>query len=480
MNIKQSVSLLFILLCVSSSANALVKYRWKGVEKIASSPSEIISQVTGYCGFIPSRRQSQKMLGGKLGPRNSVIIDSAYYEGVGCSGDVLKEKPFRLRYYPFTCPTGQEFNVITQQCEDVQTPYCEQQSTIDAMSQYHDSCTAKGGTPKIFCDNNTQSFDADCELPDQPCDPDSDDWPACMDDDPEPDQCDSTSPDWVDSVGKCCNESNNYCDEKPPEPCTIFNSDAPHCQNDDDDIEPPTPDDDLEDPEFPDFPDTGGSGDSDIPEPPVEDETDANKAIKALNKDMNKQLTQINNDLNSNHKTSLEALGSLKSSLDLNTKSVVDGANHTASAVNSQTSVLTELGNKTNGLLKSINGLLKGGFDGLNESLEGLKDAFKVDPVAVNPKHLYESGDLSRLRSEVESLKSDYEAELRSMKSYFNFTSGVSSGDFNSHDLAFNWHGHAVTATNQVFVSMRDNAGIIAAVVLFGFGMAGIKEIMRA
>ena len=383
------------------------------------------------------------------------------------------------------CPDGEILDE-NGQCAPPPTPFCEEKSTIDAMSQYHDSCTAKGGTPKIFCDNNTQSFDADCELPDQPCDPDSDDWPACMDDDPEPDQCDSTSPDWVDSVGKCCNESNNYCDEKPPEPCTIFNSDAPHCQNDDDDIDPPTPDDDLEDPEFPDFPDTGGSGDSDgsgnsdIPEPPVDDESDANKAIKALNKDMNKQLTQINNDLNSNHKTSLEALGSLKSSLDLNTKSVVDGANHTASAVNSQTSVLTELGNKTNGLLKSINGLLKGGFDGLNESLEGLKDAFKVDPVAVNPKHLYESGDLSRLRSEVESLKSDYEAELRSMKSYFNFTSGVSSGDFNSHDLALNWHGHAVTATNQVFVSMRDNAGIIAAVVLFGFGMAGIKEIMRA
>ena len=77
-------------------------------------------------------------------------------------------------------------------------------------------------------------------------------------------------------------------------------------------------------------------------------------------------------------------------------------------------------------------------------------------------------------------MKSDYEAELRSMKSYFNFTSGVSSGDFNSHDLALNWHGHAVTATNQVFVSMRDNAGVIAAVVLFGFGMAGIKEMMRA
>ncbi|WP_255958781.1 hypothetical protein [Vibrio campbellii] len=130
--------------------------------------------------------------------------------------------------------------------------------------------------------------------------------------------------------------------------------------------------------------------------------------------------------------------------------------------------------------MKSINGLLKGGFDGLNESLEGLKDAFKVDPVAVNPKHLYESGDLSRLRSEVESLKSDYEAELRSMKSYFNFTSGVSSGDFNSHDLPLNWHGHAVTTKNQVFISMRDNASIIAAVVLFLFGIAGIKVIIRA
>ncbi|UTZ25277.1 hypothetical protein HB761_00100 [Vibrio campbellii] len=469
MNIKQSVSLLFILMSVSFSSNAENVYR---VYMVSWGDAPLKEGQIITDSYISSIRF----------PNFSNC--RAIFNRIECDHFPYSRRTEIGRMFRLTCPDGQELDPITGKCES--KPYCEEQSTIDAMSQYHDSCTAKGGTPKIFCDNNTQSFDADCELPDQPCDPDSDDWPACLDDDPEPDQCDSTSPDWVDSVGKCCNESNNYCDEKPPEPCTIFNSDAPHCQNDDDDIEPPTPDDDLEDPEFPDFPDTGGSGDSDgsgnsdIPEPPVDDESDANKAIKALNKDMNKQLTQINNDLNSNHKTSLEALGSLKSSLDLNTKSVVDGANHTASAVNSQTSVLTELGNKTNGLLKSINGLLKGGFDGLNESLEGLKDAFKVDPVAVNPKHLYESGDLSRLRSEVESLKSDYEAELRSMKSYFNFTSGVSSGDFNSHDLALNWHGHAVTATNQVFVSMRDNAGVIAAVVLFGFGMVGIKEIMRA
>ncbi|PQJ43146.1 hypothetical protein BTO00_14175 [Vibrio campbellii] len=463
MNIKQSVSLLFILMSVSFSSNAENVYRvymvsWGGAPL---KEGQIITD-----SYISSIRFS------------NFSNCRAIFNRIECDQSPYSRRTEIGRMNRLTCPDGQELDPITGQCEP--KPYCEEQSTIDAMSQYHDSCTAKGGTPKIFCDNNTQSFDADCELPDQPCDPDSDDWPACMDDDPEPDQCDSTSPDWVDSEGKCCNESNNYCDEKPPEPCTIFNRDAPHCQNDDDDIEPPTPDDDLDPPEFPDFPDTDGSGNSDIPEPPVDNESDANKAIKALNKDMNKQLTQINNDLNGNHEISMKALGSLKSSLDLNTKSVVDGANHTASAVNSQTSVLTELGNKTNGLLKSINGLLKGGFDGLNESLEGLKDAFKVDPVAVNPKHLYESGDLSRLRSEVESLKSDYEAELRSMKSYFNFTSGVSSGDFNSHDLALNWHGHAVTATNQVFVSMRDNAGIIAAVVLFGFGMAGIKEIMRA
>lgn len=474
MNIKQSVSLLFILLTVSSSAFS------KTIE-ITSISRDFIQGCSLSVGDVVDVDAYFSCVGSSY---DTSIIWACRRSGGSCVGGVRhenKDNAGSIRTNIYDIHGSYAVSVYYgYRLSEPPPPFCEEQSTIDAMSQYHDSCTAKGGTPKIFCDNNTQSFDADCELPEQPCDPDSDDWPACMDDDPEPDQCDSTSPDWVDSVGKCCNESNNYCDEKPPEPCTIFNSDAPHCQNDDDDIAPPTPDDDLEDPEFPDFPDTDGSGDSDIPEPPVDDETDANKAIKALNKDMNKQLTQINKDLNGNHEISMKALGSLKSSLDLNTKSVVDGANHTASAVNSQTSVLTELGNKTNGLLKSINGLLKGGFDGLNESLEGLKGAFKVDPVAVNPKHLYESGDLSRLRSEVESLKSDYEAELRSMKSYFNFTSGVSSGDFNSHDLALKWHGHAVTATNQVFVSMRDNAGIIAAVVLFGFGMAGIKEIVRA
>ncbi|ELI6426904.1 hypothetical protein RRM58_002151 [Vibrio harveyi] len=395
-----------------------------------------------------------------------------------------------------SCPSGEVLNPETGKCEEAPEPYCSKQDTINEMNRFKDSCFDKGAgwTPEISCSDANQNLEMSCNPPPpdpDKCEPGSPNFPACLDDDKK---CDESSPDWDANEGRCCNESNNYCDEKPPKPCTIFNRDEPHCKDDNDDVDPPTPDDDLDDPDFPDFPDDDGSGDPDVSEPPVNPENDANKAINELNKDLNKQLTRINNDLNNNHKESLTALGAVKSSLDLNTQSVLDGANHVADAVNSQTDVMTKLGNKSNEYLKSVNGLLKDGFDdlgrelgevgngidGIGETLKGLKDSLDVVPKTDGVVPLYSADALAGLRSEVETLKSDYEAELQKMKSYFNFSSSVSSGDFNAHNLELNWHGNAINKTNQVFVTMRDNAGIISAVVLFFFGMAGIKEIMRA
>ncbi|HHP0486564.1 TPA: hypothetical protein ACRZ4F_002998 [Vibrio harveyi] len=479
MNIKQSIALLLVLLSASFSANAENVYRVYAVTW-GGAPLKVGQIVTD--GYISSIKFSD------------FANCRAFLSTIEC------DRPWGARteigrINLLTCPDGQKIDPITGQCES--KPYCEEQSTIDAMSKYHDSCTAKGGKPQIYCDNNKGSFEASCDLPSELCTPDSPNFPACLDDgdgDGDKDKCDANSPDWDANEGKCCNESNNYCDEKPPKPCTIFNRDAPHCKDDNDDVDPPTPDDDLDDPDFPDFPDDDGSGDPDISEPPVNPEKDANKAINELNKDLNKQLTRINNDLNDNHKESLTALGAVKSSVDLNTQSVLDGANHVADAVNAQSDVMTKLGNKSNEYLKSINGLLKGGFDdlgdelgkvgngidGIGETLKGFKDALDVTPKTDGVVPLYSADALAGLRSEVETLKSDYEAELQKMKSYFNFSSGVSSGDFNAHNLELNWHGNAINKTNQVFVTMRDNAGIISAVVLFFFGMAGIKEIMRA
>lgn len=213
MNIKYLLSSLVILLSVSFSANAENVYRvymvsWGGAPL---KEGQIITD-----SYISSIRFS------------NFSNCRAIFNRIECDQSPYSRRTEIGRMNRLTCPDGQEIDPITGQCKS--KPYCEEQSTIDAMSQYHDSCTANGGTPKLFCDNNTQSFDADCELPDQ-CTPDSDDWPACKDDEPEPDpdQCDSSSPDWVDSVGKCCNESNNWCDEPvTDDSCTIFSRTGRH------------------------------------------------------------------------------------------------------------------------------------------------------------------------------------------------------------------------------------------------------------
>ncbi|MDF5599361.1 chemotaxis protein [Vibrio parahaemolyticus] len=394
-----------------------------------------------------------------------------------------------------SCPDGQNINPETGKCED--QPFCSQESTQQQMRDYESSCLADGGSPTIVCNDlvDPPDFRMSCDIappPPEGCEPGSPSWPACLDDE---NKCDETHPDWNPEYGMCCTLDNNWCDVPPPESCTIFSPNWPACSGDTD-IDPPSGG-DLGDP---DKPDGGGSGgtDPDKPEPDVDNTSDTLAAIKAMNKDVNSQLTGINNDMNKNQSETKSALDALKASVDLNTDTVVDNANHVANAIQGQSDMLSDIGNKTNGLLTSANNLLNNGFGQLSNDLGNLQSTNQkgfgdvVD--ALNelgntdvtqgqgeaPVLLYDGTQYANLLSEVEALKGEYKQILNDFKSYFNFNDGVNSGDFNPHNLGLNWHGNAINQKNQVMLALQDNAGFISSVVLFIFGMLGIRAILGA
>ncbi|HHC7370859.1 TPA: virulence factor TspB C-terminal domain-related protein [Vibrio parahaemolyticus] len=370
MNIKYLLSSLVILLSVSFSASALVQYSWKGQIKYADSPQGIITQVVGYCGYIPSMRQSQKMVSGQPYGSGSVLINTEYFDGSGCAGSVRKTSSFKLSYTTVaSCPDGQVFNPDTGTCDEPPPPFCSRPDIVKQMSDYSQSCSAKGAgyQANIICRDEDEYLDMSCPPPADQCTPDSSDWPACKD--PEPEQCTPDSPDYP----NCCDESNNWCDVPPTDDsCTIFSDNYPECAGDVD-VDPPTGG-DLGDP---DKPNGGGTGnpDPDKPEPDVEENSDTTKAIESMNKDLNKQLTGINNDLNKNHAENISHLDALKDSIDLNTDTIVDSSNHLKNAIESQTGTLSEIGNTNNKLLSSLNHLLNDGIGELSGDLKGIEGA---------------------------------------------------------------------------------------------------------
>ncbi|TBT37112.1 hypothetical protein D5E79_25825 [Vibrio parahaemolyticus] len=162
------------------------------------------------------------------------------------------------------------------------------------MRDYETQCFADGGSPTIVCNDQVDppDFRMSCDIappPPEGCEPGSPSWPACLDGE---NKCDENHPDWNPEYGMCCTPDNNWCDVPPPESCTIFSPNWPACSGDTD-IDPPSGG-DLGDP---DKPSGGGTGnpDPDKPEPDVDNTSDTLAAIKAMNKDVNSQLTGINN-----------------------------------------------------------------------------------------------------------------------------------------------------------------------------------------
>ncbi|HCH1151916.1 TPA: chemotaxis protein [Vibrio parahaemolyticus] len=491
MSIKQSIASLVILLSVSFNAFASDYLK---ITQIGSN-SHLVTGCTGISvGSVVafgSRSLGNSYNGGtctQLWVDASAVLVSWKYGYETHDG-------YMYGSLVSSCPDGEQPNPDTGKCEEPPVPFCEKPDTINQMNQFKDACFDKGNgwSPEVSCSDETESLSMACNPPPpESCEPGSPSFPACLDDE---NKCDETHPDWNPEYGMCCSPENNWCDVPPPESCTIFSPNWPACSGDTD-IDPPSGG-DLGDP---DKPDGGGSGgtDPDKPEPDVDNTSDTLAAIKAMNKDVNSQLTGINNDMNKNQAETKSALDALKASVDLNTDTVVDNANHVANAIQGQSDMLSDIGNKTNGLLTSANNLLNNGFGQLSNELGDLQSTNQkgfgdvVD--ALNelgntdvtqgqgeaPVLLYDGTQYANLLSEVETLKGEYKQILNDFKSYFNFNDGVNSGDFNPHNLGLNWHGNAINQKNQVMLALQDNAGIISAVVLFIFGMLGIRALVGA
>ncbi len=495
MSIKQSIASLVILLSVSFSASA----SYMRVTSVSSNTNDCYMHNYFFKGQIltsfPSSFECVSYSGDK-----SVLVTAAHASShvSYMTGSTVRGRVSYETFVPEECSDGTEYNPETGQCEEPPPPpFCSRPDTITQMNQYESNCLADGGSPTIICNDQVDppDFRMSCDIappPPEGCEPGSPSWPACLDDE---NKCDENHPDWNPEYGMCCTPDNNWCDVPPPESCTIFSPNWPECSGDTD-IDPPTGG-DLGDP---DKPSGGGTGnpDPDKPEPDVDNTSDTLAAIKAMNKDVNSQLTGINNDMNKNQAETKSALDALKASVDLNTDTVVDNANHVANAIQGQSDMLSDIGNKTNGLLTSANNLLNNGFGQLSNELGDLQSTNQkgfgdvVD--ALNelgntdvtqgqgeaPVLLYDGTQYANLLSEVETLKGEYKQILNDFKSYFNFNDGVNSGDFNPHNLGLNWHGNAINQKNQVMLALQDNAGIISAVVLFIFGMLGIRALVGA
>ncbi|MBE4125176.1 chemotaxis protein, partial [Vibrio parahaemolyticus] len=309
MSIKQSIASLVILLSVSFSAFS----QYLVIDREGNSAS-IAYRCTGYSrGDVVDTSNPPNVAGISWpdGSRN-VACKSAYWVGswLSVEFEYYGSKIAQIGgSYVSGCPDGQELNPDTGKCEEPPVPFCEKPDTINQMNQFKDACFDKGNgwSPEVSCSDATESLDMACNPPPpESCEPGSPSFPACLDDE---NKCDENHPDWNPEYGMCCTPENNWCDVPPPESCTIFSPNWPECSGDTD-IDPPTGG-DLGDPDKPSGGGGGGSTDPDKPEPDVDNTSDTLAAIKAMNKDVNSQLTGINNDMNKNQAETKSVLDAL-------------------------------------------------------------------------------------------------------------------------------------------------------------------------
>ena len=492
MSIKQSIASLVILLSVSFSASADEDkfYRVNSSDNCSSGSIQ-----AGTLEALGIKWAAIGCFSDIVKPCTFTHADSKY---LYCDSHIEYYGTYQVKYQTIyaTCPDGQIRDDITGICKaPPPPPFCSRPETISQMNQYESNCLADGGSPTIICNDHVDppDFRMSCDIappPPEGCEPGSPSFPACLDDE---NKCDENHPDWNPEYGMCCTPDNNWCDVPPPESCTIFSPNWPECSGDTD-IDPPTGG-DLGDPDKPSGGGGGGSTDPDKPEPDVDNTSDTLAAIKAMNKDVNSQLTGINNDINKNQIETKSALDALKASVDLNTDTVVDNANHVANSIKGQSDMLSGIGNQTNGLLTSANNLLNNGFGQLSNDLGDLESTNQkgfgdvVDAIeglgkpmvdggggaAVVP--LYSATQLHNLNAEITVLKNEYKDLLNQYRAYFNFTSDVNGGDYNAHNIELTVRGNVVRQQNAVMAALQDNAGIIGAVVLFVFGLLGIRAI---
>ncbi len=407
MSIKQSIAALVILLSVSFSASALVQYSWKGQIKYADSPEGIITQVVGYCSYIPSKRQSQKMVSGQPYGSGSVLINTEYFDGSGCAGSVLKTSSFALSYTTVaSCPDGQVFDPDTGTCGE--PPYCSRQSTLDAIDSARTQCESQGKQFSYSCSDETESWESQCngdsceDLKAKDAPP-----PGVIPDDGQSSAatryyCDVSTmcearQSYFASGGdlykesyytgnKCVGSSDDYTNDPYYPPITEPDPDDPIHKPDDPtggDIEDPSvlPDSDN-DVVVPDPP----TDEPDVEDPPTDESTDTAvvNAITGMNKDVNKALNDMNIDINQASADVQNQIIALNASVVTNTQAIQkQQANDNeiyrktkALIQQANADITTAVNQNTN----AINGVgddvekIAGAMDGIAEDVAGISD----------------------------------------------------------------------------------------------------------
>lgn len=421
MSIKQSIAALVILLSVSFSANAqtLIKI---------TSPAPYMQTSCGVIGgfytldfFIGCTtyhvNQPEKIFTIKRAylKWGDVSVDASASDGTSSNGLGI----YRYKEV-LNCPDGQE--LVDNQCQS-DIPYCERQSTLDAIDSARTQCESQGKQFSHSCSNETESWESECngrDCSDVEGKSDSVRWMSSVWGSSSPSSylCSSMGG----GCGAAIDRSSSWCGESgwcyasytvigpacnvPSGPSFCSDPECKSYKDPDTEEKPDTdpthdPDDptggDIEDPSV--LPDSDNdvvvpdppTDEPDVEDPPTDESTDTAvvSAITGMNKDVNKALNAMNIDINQASADVQNQIIALNASVVINTqaiqkqqandneiyrktKSLIQQANaDITTAVNKNTNAINGVGNDVEQIAGAMDGIAED-VAGISETLDGI------------------------------------------------------------------------------------------------------------
>ncbi|WP_261981534.1 DUF1542 domain-containing protein [Vibrio parahaemolyticus] len=417
MSIKQSIAALVILLSVSFSASAkLVQVKNVAYGSGLSGCPVSIGQVMddSYLFDCPV---------GKKDPSGRYIIRSTSTSGSWMSYHYGSSSRKQWVNYAAidSCPDGTEVNPETGLCEA--PPYCERQSTLDAIESARTQCESQGKQFSHSCSNETESWESQCngrDCSDVEGQSDSVRWMSSVWGSSSPSSylCSSMGG----GCGAAIDRSSSWCGESgwcyasytvigpacnvPSGPSFCSDPECKSYKDPDTEEKPDTdpthdPDDptggDIEDPSV--LPDSDNdvvvpdppTDEPDVEDPPTDESTDTAvvSAITGMNKDVNKALNAMNIDINQASADVQNQIIALNASVITNTqaiqkqqandneiyrktKSLIQQANaDITTAVNKNTNAINGVGNDVEQIAGAMDGIAED-VAGISETLDGI------------------------------------------------------------------------------------------------------------
>ncbi|WP_249373385.1 DUF1542 domain-containing protein [Vibrio sp. 1-2 (7-a)] len=431
MSIKQSIASLVILLSFSFSAFAQTPY-YTVYSSSVTKPSNYFQAFYGLSAPTPDLLIEEIIAKGCVGTPSghTIRVVSASWTGSGVYLSNYREcnagwTSFGDTLYVRTdsCPSGTTYDPSTGRCEEPPLPYCERQSTLDAIDAARTQCESQGRQFSSSCSDETESWESQCnggDCSDVEGEHDSVAWDSSIwgNSSPASYLCSSKGGGCgasIDSSSSWCGESGwcyaSYTVIGPA--CDVPNGPSfcsdPLCTNfkDPDTEEKPDtdpthdPDDptggDIEDPSV--LPDSDNdvvvpdppTDEPDVEDPPTDESTDTAvvSAITGMNKDVNKALNEMNIDINQASADVQNQIIALNASVVTNTqaiqkqqandneiyrktKSLIQQANaDITTAVNKNTNAINGVGNDVEQIAGAMDGIAED-VAGISETLDGI------------------------------------------------------------------------------------------------------------